>query len=154
MMKKLFFIAAVTLCAGTTSFAQNGWTKYGQEFKIEGVHTMRSLTKAMTDKKELENVKLEGRISEVCQAEGCWMKLKNEEGADVFVKFKDHAFLVPKDLSGKAAIVTGKAIRKQVSVDELRHLAEDAGASEAEIAKITSPKEELRIDAIGVMVKN
>ncbi|MCD6062550.1 MAG: Branched-chain amino acid aminotransferase [Flavipsychrobacter sp.] len=154
-MKKLLLIAAVALFAGVnTTFAQEGWTKYGQEFKIENVHTMRSLNKEMTGKNELPNIKLEGRISEVCQAEGCWMKLKNSEGEDVFVKFKDHAFLVPKDLSGRAAIVIGKAVRKEVSVDELRHLAEDAGASEAEIAKITSPKQELRIEAVGVMVKN
>lgn len=154
-MKKLLFIAAVTLFAGAnTTFAQTNWTKYGQEFKIENVHTMRSLAKAMTDKPELDNIKLEGRISQVCQSEGCWMKLKNADGEDVFVKFKDHAFLVPKDLSGRAAIVTGKAVKKEVSVDEQRHLAEDAGASEAEIARITSPKQELRIEAVGVMVKN
>ncbi|WP_276134617.1 DUF4920 domain-containing protein [Polluticoccus soli] len=154
-MKKLLFIAAVTLFAGAnTTFAQNNWAKYGQEFKIENVHTMRSLNKAMTDKTELDNIKLEGRISQVCQAEGCWVKLKNAEGEDVFVKFKDHAFVVPKDLSGRAAIVTGKAIKKEVSVDEQRHLAEDAGASEAEIARINTPKQELRIEAVGVMVKN
>lgn len=152
-MKKIFFIAAIGLFTGITpSFAQNGWTKYGQEFQIENVQTMQSLTKLMADKKEAE-VKLEGRISQVCQAEGCWMKLKNDGGEDIFVKFKDHSFVIPKDLAGRAAIVTGKAVKKEVSVKELRHLAEDAGASEAEIAKIDKPKQELRIEATGVMIR-
>lgn len=153
-MKRILLIAAIGLFAGISeSSAQSGWTKYGDEFAIKNVQTMQSLSKTMKDKKEVSDVILEGRISQVCQAEGCWMKLKNETGEDVLVKFKDHAFLVPKDVAGKAAIVTGTAVKKEVSVDELRHLAEDAGASEAEIAKITSPKTEMHIEATGVMIK-
>ena len=82
------------------------------------------------------------------------MKLKNENGADVFVKFKDHEFVIPKDRAGRAAIVSGIAKKKTISVDDQKHYAEDAGASEAEIAKITQPKEELRIEATGVMIKD
>ena len=153
-MKKLLFIAAVSLFAGIyESNAQGGWSKYGKEFKIENVETMQSLARVMNEKKEAE-VKLEGRISQVCQAEGCWMKLKNENGADVFVKFKDHEFVIPKDRAGRAAIVSGIAKKKTISVDDQKHYAEDAGASEAEIAKITQPKEELRIEATGVMIKD
>jgi hypothetical protein len=154
-MKKLLFITAISLCAaaGSVSAQTNDWAKYGQEFKMENVQTMRSITKLMSDKKEANDISLEGYISQVCQAEGCWIKLKNDEGEDVMVKFKDHAFFVPKDIAGKAAIVKGRAIKRSVSVDERRHLAKDAGASDAEIAQITTPKEELRIEATGVMVK-
>ena len=152
-MKKLLFIAGVSLFAGIfESNAQSGWSKYGKEFKIENVETMQSLARVMSDKKEAE-VKLEGRISQVCQAEGCWMKLKNNNGDDVFVKFKDHEFVIPKDMAGRAAIVSGIAKKKVISVEDQKHYAEDAGASEAEIAKITQPKEELRIEATGVMIK-
>ncbi len=156
-MKKLISLAASVLLLTTanSAFAQAKFTSYGQEFKKENVKTMNSLMKDMQGKDKLENISLEGRISEVCQAEGCWVKLKNTsaEGAeDILVKFKDHAFVVPKDLAGKPMIVHGTALRKTVSVEEQRHMAEDAGKSADEIAKINTPKEELRIEATGVQV--
>jgi hypothetical protein len=151
-MKKMVYMLAIVgslSMAGTTAFAQ---TKYGQEFAISEVMTVNSFKEAIADKKELKNVKVEGWISQVCQAEGCWMKLKNEGGQDILVKFKDHAFLIPKDQAGKSTIVYGTAVRKVVSVKERKHMAEDAGASKAEIDKITEPKEELRIDATGIVI--
>ena len=39
-----------------------------------------------------------GRITQVCQAEGCWMVLE-DNGQTARVMFKDHAFLIPKDLT-------------------------------------------------------
>ena len=41
---------------------------------------------------------------------------------------------------------------EETSVDELKHLAEDAGKSEAEIAKITEPKKEFKFLADGVVI--
>lgn len=143
----------MSLLAARPASAQKDWTKYGKEFKIENVETMMSFEKLMKDKKEVNDVSLEGYISQVCQAEGCWMKLKNDDGEDVMVKFKDHSFFVPKDISGKAAIVKGKAVKRVITVQERRHMAEDAGKTSEEIAKITEPKEELRIEATGVMVR-
>lgn len=153
-MKKILYSIAIAgcLCIASNNLAAQERTQYGKEFPTEHVMTISSFKTAIGDKKELKNVTLEGRISQVCQAEGCWMKLKNEDGEDIFVKFKDHAFLIPKDLAGKATVVHGTATRKVVSVKERKHLAEDAGISKEEIEKITTPKEELRIDATGIIV--
>ena len=156
-MKKILYSIAVAGCLcvlnNDKATAQER-TPYGKEFTIENVMTINSFKEAIADKKELKNVKLEGRISQVCQAEGCWMKLKNENGEDILVKFKDHSFLIPKDLAGHATVVHGDATRKVVSVKERKHMAEDAGASAEEIAKITEPKEELRIEATGIVIMN
>ncbi len=151
MMKKIFVAAMLFTLSLTVANAQNG-KNYGKEFSKEKVMKTPDLIRAMTAAEEIKNVVVFGNISQVCQAEGCWMKLKNPGGEDVFVKFKDHAFLIPKDLAGHTAYVSGTAIRKTISVKEQRHMAEDAGLSEEEINKITEPKSELRIDATGVEI--
>lgn len=96
-------------------------------------------------------VKFEAPINSVCAMKGCWMKLDAGE-EEVFVKFKDYGFFVPLDAEGEA-IVEGKAYLEEVSVDELQHMAKDAGKTEAEIAAITEPKRELRFMADGVLIK-
>ena len=65
-----------------------------------------------------------GRITEVCQKEGCWMMLE-DNGEVARVMMHDHAFAVPKDASGRA-----------------------------EVHGVLSVKErELRIDATGVRIE-
>ena len=59
---------------------------------------------------------------------------------------------MPKDISGRKVVMQGIAYREVTSVDELRHYAEDAGKSAAEIALITKPKEELKFMASGVVL--
>jgi uncharacterized protein YdeI (BOF family) len=154
-MKKIFvvLVAGMLVCGfSAPTFAKGKKTKaYGKEFKAKQAMTVAEFNEAMYSKDEAD-VTVTGEIAQVCQAEGCWLKLKNEKGEDILVKFKDHAFLVPKDMKGKV-VVNGKAVRKTVSVDERKHMAEDAGASEDEIAKITEPKQELRIDATGLIAE-
>jgi hypothetical protein len=98
------------------------------------------------------NSKMIAKVKEVCQAKGCWMILNTGDGSEVMVKFKDYGFFVPKDISGKEVIVNGQAYVKEVSVDEQRHYAEDAGKLAEEIAKITEPKRTYSFEADGVLV--
>ena len=65
-----------------------------------------------------------GRITQVCQAEGCWMVLE-DNGQTARVMFKDHAFLVPMDSSGRAEVV-GVLSRKELTPEQVEHLKEDA----------------------------
>lgn len=65
-----------------------------------------------------------GRITQVCQAEGCWMVLE-DNGQTARVMFKDHAFAIPKDSSGRAQVV-GVLSRKQLTPEQVEHLREDA----------------------------
>jgi len=97
--------------------------------------------------------KVKGEITEICQAKGCWMTLDLGDGELLRVKFKDYGFFVPKNAAGKTAIIKGTANKEVISVDELRHLAEDAGKSENEINSIRNPKEELTFVAEGVIIR-
>ncbi len=99
------------------------------------------------------NTKMTAEVIEVCQAKGCWMTLKLENGEEAMVKFKDYAFFMPKDISGKEVILNGKAFVNEVPVDEQRHYAEDAGKSKEEVAAITTPKKTYSFEADGVLIK-
>ncbi|MGI8635710.1 MAG: DUF4920 domain-containing protein [Segetibacter sp.] len=46
----------------------------------------------------------------------------------------------------------GSAEEKITSVEQLKHYAEDAGKSKAEIAAIKEPKKEIIVDAKGLLV--
>ena len=103
--------------------------------------------------KESMDTKVTGTVESVCQAKGCWMKVKMDNGETMRVTFKDYGFFVPKDIAGKTVVVEGVAQKKTTPVAELRHYAEDAGKSKEAIAKITDPKKELAFVADGVIVK-
>ena len=97
--------------------------------------------------------KVSGKVTNVCQAKGCWMTLDAGNGETMMVTFKDYGFFVPKDITGATVVIDGKAEIREVSVDEQRHMAADAGKSQKEIDAITTPKQELRFVADGVLIK-
>lgn len=65
---------------------------------------------------------------------------------------KDYGFFVPVALVGKKIIIHGIAEWKTTSVEELKHLAEDARKPQSEIDAITKPSETLTIIANGIKV--
>ncbi len=100
------------------------------------------------------NAKFTATVKSVCKMKGCWMTLdlpEVEEGPTI--KFRDYGFFVPKDIAGREVIVEGIAFKEQVSVEEQKHLAEDAGKSPQEIAQISEPTTNLGFLADGVLIK-
>lgn len=85
-----------------------------------------------------------GRITEVCQARGCWMMLE-DNGQVARVMFGDHAFFLPKDASG-SAVVHGVLERKELTPEQVEHLSGDSGKG------IAAEPVEYRIVADGVRV--
>ncbi len=101
------------------------------------------------------SAKVVGTVKDVCQAKGCWMNVVYGEGEsknEIFVKFKDYGFLMPKDIAGRQVVMDGYAFREVTPVETLKHFAEDAGKSQEEIASITTPKEETKFIASGVVL--
>jgi hypothetical protein len=99
------------------------------------------------------NIKFASSIKEVCSKKGCWMKLPLDQETETMVRFKDYGFFMPLDAKDRKVIVAGKAFVTEVSVEDLKHYAEDAGKSAEEIAKITAPKKEFAFEANGVLMK-
>ncbi|PJC07231.1 MAG: DUF4920 domain-containing protein, partial [Flavobacteriaceae bacterium CG_4_9_14_0_8_um_filter_34_30] len=82
---------------------------------------------------------------------GCWMKMDLGE-KEVMIKFKDYAFFMPKDIAGKEVILNGKAFIEEMSIEDQKHFAEDAGKSEDEIADIKESKRTLSFVSDGVLI--
>lgn len=147
----LFFIA----CGGQSQPEMHeGANYYGAKIDDNNAVDLSQVGMDLSVADTLE-VKVTGKITEVCQAKGCWMNLVSSEGdAAVFIKFKDYAFFMPKNSAGKNAVVSGKLYSSLTSVDELRHYAEDKGATKEEIEKITEPQREWNMMADGVIIYN
>lgn len=155
MYKKIVLASLTLLFTLTSTFAQNTFgEKITTKKAISYEKLLAKLDKMDAKSKPIE-VKVKGDVSAVCQVKGCWMKVVSKEDATkpvLFVKFKDYAYFMPKDLPGGKVVMKGKAYIEETSVEELKHYAEDDGQSAAEIAKITEPKRELKFMADGVVI--
>jgi hypothetical protein len=95
----------------------------------------------------------EGKITEVCSNAGCWVSIDRGNGETFMVRFKDH-FTIPLNTKiGSTAYLHGLAYMDTVQVEDLKHFAQDAGKSEAEIEKITKPEYSLNFEADGILFK-
>ncbi|MFV8839600.1 DUF4920 domain-containing protein [Salinimicrobium soli] len=139
----------------TSKAAEKGnYILAGEEFSAQNIlsaYQMQEKYRTLKPGDSL-NITFMGEVNEVCQNKGCWMKLNLENGEEVMVKFKDYSFFVPKDIQNKTVIVKGMAYVSELSVEEQRHYAEDAGKSADEINKINSPQKTLSFEAEGVKI--
>ncbi|MFK8010271.1 MAG: DUF4920 domain-containing protein [Saprospiraceae bacterium] len=124
---------------------------FGEKINADDALTFTDLLNKMDQLDSMET-KVTGTVESVCKKKGCWVNIVSDDGREMFVKFKDYGFFLPKDCEGRKVVMEGKAFREVTPVDELQHLAEDGGASKEEIAKITEAKEELKFMASGVML--
>lgn len=103
-------------------------------------------------------VRVAGTISEVCQVAGCWFTFQNDAGLAFRVSVPHdgdgYAFTFPKDVAGRSAVVAGTLAVEETDVETLRHLAEDRGASEEELAAITAPERTLVLNATGARLES
>ncbi|REC49533.1 DUF4920 domain-containing protein [Chryseobacterium pennipullorum] len=158
-MKKLlslgFFVLSIVIFAQLPEGNANAGDAYGagvSSDKEAKAVSMQHLTEILNTKPVVEEVTIKGKVTDVCPKKGCWITLENPEKTKVFVKMKDYAFFLPAAIKGKTIVLDGKAELKKTSVEELRHYAEDAKKSPADIAKITEPATEIRLLATGIKV--
>lgn len=113
---------------------------------------MSAKFESLTDTDTLET-KFSGIVVDVCKSKGCWMTLGLNNGEEVMVKFKDYGFFVPKDIEGSEVVVNGIAFVTNMSVDDQKHYAEDAGRSQEAIKQIKEPKKTYEFEADGVLIE-
>jgi hypothetical protein len=130
------------------------YASFGDKIEAEGAIKAVELAEKYKTMAEGDTLvtKVTAKINEVCSTKGCWMRLDLENAEEVMVRFKDYGFFMPLNATGEV-IVNGKAFVTEISVDELKHYAEDAGKSEAEIAAITEAEKTFAFEADGVLLK-
>jgi len=128
---------------------------YGAPLDAQSVGSMNDLVTSLSTMRQTDTLfaKVEGTIKEVCSSKGCWMTLDTGSKKEVMVRFKDYGFFMPLDAQG-TVIINGKAYVSETSVDDLKHYAEDAGASALEIEAIISPEITYSFEADGVLLAN
>ncbi|MBL4752973.1 MAG: DUF4920 domain-containing protein [Flavobacteriales bacterium] len=72
-------------------------------------------------------VKLKAGISDVSLEDGSWFRINLHNGKRMLVKFKDNAFQIPTDVSGKHVLIEGETYLDNLSEDIRKKLANDAG---------------------------
>ena len=153
---QLLTIACISLniisCNNTKQATTQDSNHFGEKIEANNAMSVGELTEKMAGKAKMK-AKVEGEVTAVCQKKGCWMTLKQDNGDDMRVTFKDYGFFMPLDISGKTIVAEGEAVADTTSVDMLRHYAEDEGLPQEEIEKITEPKIEISFVANGVVIK-
>ena len=110
-----------------------------------------SFVSSIDNNYNISNIK--GQIIDVCPKKGCWMNVKIDQDT-IFVKFRDYAFFVPKlGIQGKKVFMSGDIFRDTISIERLRHYAEDAKKSKKEILAITKPEYKINMIADAVAIK-
>ncbi|MGV3528005.1 MAG: DUF4920 domain-containing protein [Flavisolibacter sp.] len=154
-MKKIFLLAALALALGAG--AQDKEKVQAAKGVIYGAVKEGKDAVAPDELKEkLADNQYEGlmkaKVVEVCQAEGCWIKVERKDGTAMLVRAKDHAFLMPSNIVGKTVLIDGSATVKETTEAQRRHYAEDAGKSKEEIAAIKGSEIAVEFSARGVKV--
>ncbi len=99
------------------------------------------------------DITIAGTIADVCTVKGCWMEATDDNGTPIFVRFRGYSYFVPRNAAGSRFVARGDAIVTTVSVEQLRHYAEDAKATPAEIAAITVPRRRIEFIADAVWIE-
>lgn len=128
--------------------ADGEWNSYGEVERPLPESTVKELRQH-----DRRKVSVSGTIEDVCLTMGCWLNLRDRNGDRLFVMMRDHEYFVPRNAAGREVLVNGTARSDTFTVAELRHLAEDAGASKAQIAAIAQPEHRLYFIADGVQIR-
>jgi hypothetical protein len=140
------FFAALLLCACAAGAAAQD-AHHGQPHKQEtaaadsarilrgepiAADTKRvSFADALREPRKYDGKKvvIEGVVTRVCQAEGCWVEIgpKSKGAGKIRVTF-DHKFAVPKDASSMSFRAEGTLKLKTLSKETVEHLVKDDGA--------------------------
>jgi len=86
-----------------------------------------------------QTVRVDGTVSAVCQARGCWMQLTDNDQR-VHIRMHGHSFFIPRNATGHHARVQGTVIAANAE-----------GHCESEAAEATGqPVARLELDATGI----
>lgn len=154
-MKKTLLFLGITVLAASVSAQDPTIIKgkqIGTSITSDNLVDVNKLVELMKTTETVADIKVTGKVVEVCQKKGCWMKIENPAGEPIHVMFKDYALFMPKDLTGKNVVLEGKSYISYTPVEELQHYAEDAGKTKEEISKITEAKREVRVEAWAVVI--
>ncbi len=121
---------------------------YGSEFPDDAQFFSSGYLVRNADIFKGQQVATQGIIKQVCQKKGCFFMLSAGE-KNIRVTFKDYKFFVPTDAAGTKVQLTGIFRIKDISEDQAKHYAKDAGG---DASKVMGPQKEYNIVAASVKI--
>ncbi|MEX0724596.1 MAG: DUF4920 domain-containing protein [Gracilimonas sp.] len=160
-MKKLLSIV-FALVISTSVFAQDAEVirlsepvQETETYEVFGAQVSEwndavSLTDLISEAEKFSSkeVTLETEVAQVCEKKGCFF-VANDGDNSARITFKDYGFFIPTDSKGKKVKLIGQFEIKDLSEDQAKHYAEDAGEDPDEIKGV---QKEYTIVATSVMV--
>jgi hypothetical protein len=149
---------ALFSCSTVKDVDSNSDVKLGKSYgpvKVEVAEAVNltMMLKTFESQNEPMEFTFSAPINQVCMKAGCWVNIDKGNGETFMVRFKDH-FTIPIDTEiGTNAYFHGTAYWDEVSVEMLKHFAEDAGKSADEIAKISEPQHVMSFEADGIVLE-
>jgi hypothetical protein len=125
---------------------------FGDTITIDGAMDMATLESQLIENDSVIG-KVTGTINAVCKKKGCWMTMPLNDSVNMRVGFKEYGFFVPLNCENRVATIEGVAKKEMITVEMLKHYAEDNGDSQEEIDAITKPKVEYSFVANGVILE-
>ena len=132
---------------------EESYSSFGEKISDKNLLSKKEIIETYKNLKvgDTAIVKFAAKVNEVCQSKGCWMRLDIGDH-EAMVKFKDYGFFMPKNIANKEVIVHGKAFVAEVSIEDQRHYAEDAGKSKEALIAIIEVEKTLSFEADGVLL--
>ena len=101
---------------------------FGAEMPIVGeAVSLKQAIANINTHSSAEMIKVQGQVTEVCQAKGCWMILVDGDSY-ARITFEDYGFFVPIETSMQRSVVYGVLTEHTLSGEQAEHFAQDAGA--------------------------
>lgn len=140
--------AAVVACAAET--------KLGKALTLtESVPVARMLE--ISASQVGKTVQVKGKVTEVCEAMGCWMALADaQDGAKIIrIKVNDGEIVFPKEAVGKLAVAEGTLAKieltREEAIAQAKHEAEESGRK-FDAKKVKGPVTMYQIRGSGAVV--
>ena len=114
-MKKLLLILIVSIvfvaCSNDPRAKLPNTGNFGATVLTDSLKMVSDVISILQTQTEA-SVNVTGIIEKYCKGEGCWLTLENKGGEALFVEIDKKAFMLPRNIDGKLATVTGKAVKE------------------------------------------
>ena len=121
---------------------------FGSEMDLTKIEDAQSLSSVIASELSEDEVLIKTEVAQVCEKKGCFFVAQDGE-FNARVSFIDYSFFVPTDAAGKEVVLRGVLSEKELTEEEAKHFAEDAGEDPH---AISGAQKEYSIVATSVLV--
>ncbi len=158
-MKSLYFLLFAGIFAACDPTAKTPLHKpekikgivYGDSVENTNIKDIETLASLMEGTKGL-TIKVKGKVKNVAKNPGNWLMLELKNGKQVKVVFKENLIIVPQNIMGKDIIADGYVKHESLTIEEQRNFALENGLTKVNIDTITSVKDQLVMEAKGLVI--